>query len=126
MNAQTKRSASRFMLLWLMISWTMPMVLSIYRPVGPTWLYILAAGSPFPVMAFVLLTNKSLAVKYYTERAYAITMLVTASIATVSRVLLVVASLWLNVSVLVYLVSVVGLIASVISLLLFNYEAFEY
>ncbi len=102
------------------------MVLDIYRPVGPTLLYILAAGSPFPVMDFVLSTNKSLAVKYYTEMAYAISMLVTASIAMASRVLFVVASLWLNVSVLVYLIPVVGLIASVVSLLLFNYEAFEY
>lgn len=116
---------SRFMMLWLIITWTIPMVLEIYRPGGPLWIGIVAAGSPLLVVFFIVLTNKSLIVKYYTQRAYAITMLITATIAIFTRMVLVIGACWINVPILVYLVSVIGFITSLTSLLLFNYEAFE-
>jgi hypothetical protein len=126
MNRQTKTSMSRFMVLWLIITWTIPTVLEIYRPGGPLWIGIVAAGSPLLFVFFIVLTNKSLNVKYYTQRAYAITMLITATIAIITRMVLVIGAYWANVSILVYLVSVVGFITSLESLLLFNYETFEY
>lgn len=125
MNRQTKASMSRFMMLWLIITWTIPTVLEIYRPESPLWIGIVAAGSPLPFVFFIVLTNKSLIVKYYTQRAYAITMLITATIAIIARMVLVIGAYWINVSILVYLVSVIGFITSIISLLLFNYETFE-
>lgn len=126
MNRQTNTSMSRFMMLWLIITWTIPMVLEIYRPGGPLWIGIVAAGSPLPFVFFIVLTNRALIVKYYTQRAYAITMLITAILAIISRMVLVVGACWINMSILVYLISVIGFIASVIALLLFNHEAFEY
>ena len=126
MNRQTKTSMSRFMMLWLIITWTIPMVLEIYRPGGPLWIGIVAAGSPLPFVFFIVLTNRALIVKYYTQRAYAITMLITAILAIISRMVLVVGACWINMSILVYLISVIGFITSVIALLLFNHEAFEY
>ncbi|RBL99484.1 hypothetical protein C3R74_10400 [Acidithiobacillus ferridurans] len=125
MNRQTKTSMSRFMMLWLIITWAIPTVLEIYRPGGPLWIGIVAAGSPLLFVFFIVLINKSLIVKYYTQRAYAITMLITATIAIITRMVLVIGAYWINVSILVYLVSVIGFIASLTSLLLFNYEAFE-
>lgn len=126
MNRQTKASMSRLMMLWLIITWTIPTVLEIYRPGSPLWIGIVAAGSPLPFVFFIVLTNKSLIVKYYTQRAYAITMLITATISIIARMVLVIGAYWINVSILVYLVSVIGFITSIISLLLFNYETFEY
>lgn len=125
MNRQTKTSMSRFMMLWLIITWTIPTVLEIHRLGGHLWIGIIAAGSPLLFVLFIVLTNKSLIVKYYTQRAYAITMLISATIAIIARIVLVIGAYWVNVSILVYFVSVIGIITSIISLLLFNYEAFE-
>lgn len=114
------------MLLWLMVTWVVPMILETYHINGPLWIGVMAAGSPLFIVFFIVLKNKSLTVKYYTERADAITMLIIGIIAIISRMVLVIGACWINVSIFVYLVSVIGFIASLRSLLLFNYEAFEY
>ena len=69
--------------------------------------------------------NKSLAVKYYTQRASSIAILVVANIAIVARMAM---TVFPSVAVLslIEIVSFIGLFTSLYSLLRFSYEVLDY
>ncbi|MBU2784590.1 hypothetical protein HAP93_02220 [Acidithiobacillus ferriphilus] len=125
MKMQTKASMARAMMLYLIITWMVPMVFEIFHLTNNLWLGMVAAVSPLPFVLFIVLINKSLAVKYYTQRASSIAMLVVANFAIVARVAMTgfpsVATLSL-----VEFVSFIGLFTSLYSLLRFSYEVLDY
>ncbi|MBU2852908.1 hypothetical protein [Acidithiobacillus ferriphilus] len=125
MKMQTKASMARTMILYLIITWMVPMVFEIFHLTNNLWLGMVAAASPLPFVLFIIMTNKSLAVEYYTQRASSIAMLVVANFAMVARVAM---AVFPSVAVLslVEIVSFIGLFTSLYSLLRFSYEALDY
>lgn len=123
MKMQTKASMARVMMSYLIITWMVPMLFEAFHLMGHSWIGIVAAASPLPFLLFIVLINKSLTVKYYTQREFAITMLVVSAITIVARGALAVFPLTAG---LFEFVSFIGLVTSLISLFLFCYEALEH
>jgi hypothetical protein len=125
MKMQTKASMARAMMLYLIITWMVPMVFEIFHLTNNLWLGMVAAVSTLPFVLFILMINKSLAVKYYTQRASSIAILVVASIAIVVRMAM---TVFPSVAVLslIEIVSFIGLFTSLYSLSMFGYDALEH
>jgi len=125
MKMQTKASMARAMMLYLIITWMVPMVFEIFHLTNNLWLGMVAAASPLPFVLFIIVINKSLAVEYYTQRASSIAMLVVANFAIVARVAMTCFPSVATLS-LVEFVSVIGLFTSLYSLSMFGYDALEH
>ena len=125
MKMQTKASMARAMMLYLIITWMVPMVFEIFHLTNNLWLGMVAAASPLPFVLFIMTINKSLTVEYYTQRASSIAMLIVANFAIVARVVMTVFPSVATLS-LVEFVSVIGLFTSLYSLLHFSYEVLDY
>lgn len=125
MKMQTKASLARAMVLYLIITWIVPMLLEMYHLTNQLWIGMVAAVSPLPFVLFIFVINNSLTVKYYTQRAESIALLVAAILAIIARVAIT-ALPSIAVPYLVEIVSFIGLFTSLFSLIRFAHEVWEY